>query len=356
MDLHFHGPEPTAAEQAAVDSVLGPPTSAWAGGPRNMEEEGHSLPAGRPRGPIPPRPPPARAPCRPVAVRLDPAGRPRLYLPAPDRAPRRGPRRRHVLSPLLARAATPGRRPRVRRHRLPDQGGGASLRRAGACARAGERRPLETKPVPGPLRTGSGRVDSECGRVAECDLAGSGDNRGHRGRAGLERRRLHDGFESLRQSVPQFGSPTLRLLGRIGRIDPESLDGLSRLGRLLRTGSGDRDRPGGGHSRGPGLQAHGPRRCGVSDGPQVGRRGESAGPAPLRGLQRRRVGARHLQGSRPDGGRSVRGDRGDDDRRLRDRERARVSLRARGVSRSRPAGWARRSPRPAPPACSARTS
>ena len=42
MDLHFHGPEPTAAERAAVDSVLGPPTSAWAGGARNVEEEGHS--------------------------------------------------------------------------------------------------------------------------------------------------------------------------------------------------------------------------------------------------------------------------------------------------------------------------
>src|SRR5262249_1311155 len=32
---------PTAAEQAAVDSVLGPPTSAWAGGPRDTENEGH---------------------------------------------------------------------------------------------------------------------------------------------------------------------------------------------------------------------------------------------------------------------------------------------------------------------------
>src|SRR5262249_40913663 len=37
----FHGPEATAAERAAVDSVLGPPASAWAGGPRNIEEEGH---------------------------------------------------------------------------------------------------------------------------------------------------------------------------------------------------------------------------------------------------------------------------------------------------------------------------
>ena len=34
----------------------------------------------------------------------------------------------------------------------------------------------------------------------------------------------HDGFESLAQSVPQFGDKTLRLLGRIGRIDPEHLD------------------------------------------------------------------------------------------------------------------------------------
>ena len=42
MDLHFHGPDPTAAEQAAVDSVLGPPDSAWAGGGRNVKDEGHS--------------------------------------------------------------------------------------------------------------------------------------------------------------------------------------------------------------------------------------------------------------------------------------------------------------------------
>jgi NADH-quinone oxidoreductase subunit F len=41
MDLRFHGPEPTAAERAAVDSVLGPPASAWMGGPRNIDEEGH---------------------------------------------------------------------------------------------------------------------------------------------------------------------------------------------------------------------------------------------------------------------------------------------------------------------------
>ena len=34
----------------------------------------------------------------------------------------------------------------------------------------------------------------------------------------------HAGFESLRESIPQFGDPKLRLLGRIGRIDPENLE------------------------------------------------------------------------------------------------------------------------------------
>ena len=39
-----------------------------------------------------------------------------------------------------------------------------------------------------------------------------------------EKAAIDGGFESLRQSIPQFGDPKLRLLGRIGRIDPESLE------------------------------------------------------------------------------------------------------------------------------------
>ena len=73
-----------------------------------------------------------------------------------------------------------------------------------------------------------------------------------------------------------------------------------------------------------------------------------AGPAALPDLQRRRVGARDVQGSRRHRGRSVLPDRGDDDRRLRDRLRARLRLPARRV----PAG-ARdpgRGPRRGPPA------
>ena len=56
-----------------------------------------------------------------------------------------------------------------------------------------------------------------------------------------------------------------------------------------------------------------------------------AGAAALPDLQRRRVRAGHVQGPRRDRGRSVLADRGDDDRRLRDRLRARLRLPARRV-------------------------
>ncbi|MCC6740722.1 MAG: NAD(P)H-dependent oxidoreductase subunit E [Planctomycetia bacterium] len=42
MDLRFTGPEPTATERAAVDAVLGPPVSSWAGGPRDLAAEGRT--------------------------------------------------------------------------------------------------------------------------------------------------------------------------------------------------------------------------------------------------------------------------------------------------------------------------
>src|SRR2546421_7430363 len=42
MDIRFHELEADAAERDAVDSVLGPPVSAWAGGIRDIEPEGHS--------------------------------------------------------------------------------------------------------------------------------------------------------------------------------------------------------------------------------------------------------------------------------------------------------------------------
>jgi NADH-quinone oxidoreductase subunit F len=46
MDLHVIGPLASAAERAAVDSVLGPPESGWVGGPRRPGVEGHAARGG----------------------------------------------------------------------------------------------------------------------------------------------------------------------------------------------------------------------------------------------------------------------------------------------------------------------
>jgi NADH-quinone oxidoreductase subunit F len=42
MDLHVIGPLASPAERAAVDAVLGPPESGWVGGPRNARTDGHA--------------------------------------------------------------------------------------------------------------------------------------------------------------------------------------------------------------------------------------------------------------------------------------------------------------------------
>ncbi len=46
MDLHVIGPLASPAERAAVDAVLGPPESGWAGGARNPTVDGHAARGG----------------------------------------------------------------------------------------------------------------------------------------------------------------------------------------------------------------------------------------------------------------------------------------------------------------------
>ena len=131
--------------------------------------------------------------------------------------------------------------------------------------------------------------------------------------------------------LPQEGRPELRLLRRIGRIEPTSLDdyrahgGYEALRRAFALGQ-------------EGVlrevldsKLHGTRGRRLPDGPQVGGRRPSARPAALPGLQRRRIRARHVQGPRDRRGRPVLPDRGDDDRRLRDELRARLRLPPRRV-------------------------
>ncbi len=86
------------------------------------------------------------------------------------------------------------------------------------------------------------------------------------------------------------------------------------------------------HCRSGGVEAAGPRRRGVSDRDEVGGRGARAGAAAFPGLQRRRVGAGHLQGPRAPRRGPVRHRRGDDDCGVRHGLRARLHLHSGRVS------------------------
>ena len=156
---------------------------------------------------------------------------------------------------------------------------------------------------------------------------------------------------SAAQAAPQTAEPRaedLRLLRRVGVVDPDSLDDYRAHGgyaalRLARELGGERVVRALEEAR-----AARPRRCGVPGRPQVGGRRARPGAPALRGLQRRRVRARHLQGPRADGARPLRRDRGDDDRRPRDGRGARLPLRPRRVRARRraPAGGDRAGARP----------
>jgi NADH-quinone oxidoreductase subunit F len=242
MDLHFHGPEPTPAERAAVDSVLGPPASAWAGGPRNVEAEGHSSHEGG----------------HAARSRRD------LLLPALHAVQSRfgwvppGALdyicRRLTVPPAEAHGVVTfyhlfslAPRPLAVAHVCDD----IACRIKGA-----EDLCDELTQALGPERDGSWKRSpclGLCERAPAALILNGGESptaialapaaigdivaaRGPTATAG------GDDLESLRRSVPQFGSPTLRLLQRVGRDDPESLDayrasgGYAALDRAIELG------------------------------------------------------------------------------------------------------------------------
>ena len=347
MDLRFHGPEADAAERAAVDSVLGPPASAWMGGPRDIEQEGHgSLVGGhaaRSRrdlllpalhavqsrfGWVPPGAldyicrrlmvPPAEAHGVVTFYHLFSLS-PRPLAVA------------HVCDDIACRIKGAESICADLEHRLGPESEGCWRRSPclGLCERA-----------PAALVLNGGESPDAV------TLAPGGRGR-HRGGAGFDRVGVSSvgwvkptecqgltpvGFTHPTISVPQSGSPSLRLLQRIGQVDPESLEayrasgGYSALARAIEIG------PAGVIREVLASKLMGRGGAAFPTGRKWEAVARAADAPPLRGLQCRRVGARHVQGSRPDGGRSVRRAGGDDDRRLRDRERARVSLHARGVS------------------------
>ena len=185
-----------------------------------------------------------------------------------------------------------GAEPLPRRLRARAGGAAADRRRRGQRARSGGR----ARRARGAAR----RDGRRCERRRRRGRLGPADRRATRGRAAT--------------AAPG------------GRRGPREPRGLPRARRLRGAASRAGARAAGGDRRVDRLEAARARRRGVPGGPQVGGRGERRGAAALRRLQRRRVRAGHVQGSRADGARPVRADRGDDHRRRDHRRGARLPL------------------------------
>ena len=195
---------------------------------------------------------------------------------------------------------------------------------------------LVPEPVPRPVRSSPGRARRGRGRAAARPGSGA-DERGRRARPAAGGAPL----PAPAPALPQAGDASLRLLRRVGVVDPASLDdyrahgGYAALRRALELGAEGVLR------EVKDSESPRPRRRRVPDRRQVGGRRPAARAAALPRLQRRRVRARDVQGPGAPGGRPVRRARGDDRRGGRDGLRARLRLPPRGVPTGRARALAR---------------
>ena len=273
--------EATEAERAAVDAVLGPPASGWDGGVRERGHDGRLAAAATPRG--------RSATCccrRSTRCRSASAGSARARSttsasastcrPPTPTAWRRSTRcsrssrgRRavlHVCDDLACRcggsqeliAAARGARSAPRARRTARRRGSAA-RASGQCDRA-----------PAAHADGRRRAPARSSVLAPVDAA-----------TALRGRWTQD---AVRQPpphppLPQPGDPGLRLLRRVGRVDPTSLDDYRAHGRLRGAAAGPRARARAASSARSRTRSSRPRRRRLPDRRQVGSRGAPAGPA-----------------------------------------------------------------------------
>ncbi len=326
MDLHFLDARPSDEERAAVDAVLGPPSSGWSGGERTAPDAHVAFGGREAAQALRPQLLPvlhavndrvgwvSQGALNYVAQRLEvpPAeayGVLTFYaLLSPVARP---PRVVHVCTDLACRmrdvhGLTAGARPRGR----------AAARRRVAW---------HSVAVPRRLRAGAGRawwskpgVEPRVEVVApaiaptrstRCSVAEPprrARRRGVRAAAG-RRRRSCSCAASAGPTRPR--SPTTAPTAATRR-SARALD-LGPAGVIREVTD---------------AKLPGPGRRRLPDRPQVGGGRRPARPPPPPGLQRRRVRAGHVQGPRAHGGRPVRGRRGDDDRRAHHRVRARLPV------------------------------
>ena len=221
--------EPTAEERAAVDALLGAPTTGWDGGartaarpPRGARARGQSDIAA------------AGAARPPGADRLDQRGRAELRVRTPVGAARRGLRGRDVLCDVQRRAAARHRAARLRRPRLSHPRG----RRHGGASRRRMRRRSEGGPEPLSrlVRGGAGGVVPGGGRGSHVPRRGAGRRRTRSLRRSTARGR------SCRRPRWRRVTAGSGCCARVGAVDPTSLHdyrahgGYAALARAIELG------------------------------------------------------------------------------------------------------------------------
>jgi len=222
MDLHVIGPLASPAERAAVDAVLGPPDSGWVGGTRRPGIDGHASRGGHAtrarRSELLPA-------LHAVQDRIGWISQPALnYISRRLAVP---PAEAYGVATFYALYATKPRPP-VMAHVCDDI----------ACRLAGAERicdDLERAVGPEGEAARDGRIGwlrSPC--LGLCDLAPAalitraGDppsiaSAAPVDAAGIVRRLEGDSGGRAAPAPPQTGSPSLRLLRRVGAVDPTSL-------------------------------------------------------------------------------------------------------------------------------------
>ncbi|MDQ6795092.1 MAG: NAD(P)H-dependent oxidoreductase subunit E [Chloroflexota bacterium] len=246
MDLHVVGPLASPAERAAVDAVLGPARSGWAGGVRNPSSEGHAARGGhaaRSRRDL------LLPALHAVQSRIGWISQPALnYVCRRLTVP---PAEAYGVATFYALFATTPRPPLVA-HVCDD----IACRLAGAEDVAAD---LERAIGPSGTPTTDGKATwlrspclGLCERAPAALFTVAGENARSFAVAPVDAvgisARLNDpgdaGSEAYdaRVAVPQMGQPGLRLLRRVGVADPASLDdyrahgGFAALGRALAMG------------------------------------------------------------------------------------------------------------------------
>jgi NADH-quinone oxidoreductase subunit F len=241
VDLHVIGPLASPAERAAVDAVLGPPESGWVGGPRRPGVDGHAARGGHA---IRSRRSQLLPALHAVQDRVGWISQPALnYISRRLAVP---PAEAYGVATFYALFATKPRPP-VMAHVCDD----IACRVAGAeetCAAL--ERTIGPEGVAG--ADGSiGWMRSPC--LGLCDRAPAAlvTTAGEHGRvasaapvdaAGVLARLDGGGSPRHHERIPQHGDPSLRLLRRVGIVDPTSLDdyrahgGYTALARAIQIG------------------------------------------------------------------------------------------------------------------------